>query len=132
MIHPQHLITSLLLFVLAVPRIFGLGEDALEEVAGLKLELPTEDCTQPDNGHQRHEKWIKKLNGRRIVFLGDSPLRYDSDSLRCDCLQRRGLREASLQIRAITRVRALELQCPAVASVGCNVAAQRCTDVCTS
>jgi hypothetical protein len=71
------LLKSLLLFVLALRCIYVRGEDAAQEAAALRLELPTHDCSAPDPGQQRHVNWIKKLNGRRIVFVGDSPLRCE-------------------------------------------------------
>lgn len=52
-----------------------LGEDAQAELAALKVEIPVQHCTKPDPGSRRHVDWIRKLDGRRIVFVGDSPLR---------------------------------------------------------
>lgn len=64
--------------------------DQEKEVKALKQELPLHDCSKPDPGSRRHVDWINKLNGRRIVFAGDSPLRCGAEALmripsRFDC-----------------------------------------------
>lgn len=76
MLNLQTLPILLFWCLLAAVCLCAQAEIAEAEAAALKLELPIHDCTKPDEGSRRHVEWIKKLNGRRIVFLGDSPLRF--------------------------------------------------------
>lgn len=71
----QNVIGALIGCVLVVFCSWVLGEDAQAELAALKVEIPVQHCTKPDPGSRRRVDWIRKLDGRRIVFVGDSPLR---------------------------------------------------------
>lgn len=77
------LFSSLLVLTLSVALLLVSvrAGDQEKEVKALKQELPLHDCSKPDPGSRRHVDWINKLNGRRIVFAGDSPLRFQYLSL---------------------------------------------------
>lgn len=83
MLNLHSLFLALLLFVSVVLCVHGedeKAEAAKAEAATLEEELPIHDCSKPDPGSHRHVDWINKLNGRRIVFLGDSPLRCEAQA----------------------------------------------------
>lgn len=53
------------------------GEDSQAEISALQADLPIQECTKADPGARRHVEWINKVDGRRIAFVGDSPLRCE-------------------------------------------------------